>query len=79
MRQISRDPFARETLMRESVRVSLAAGGCAWCGGKRPLRAGDDYMLYRYHVETDGGRKHAAAGGKLFCSVDCLRTYGGRR
>jgi hypothetical protein len=82
MRQIARDPFARETLFRETVNVSLAHGGCAECGSKRvrrggPHRDGCDYSLFRYYVEKDAinVRKEAAHGGKLFCGVSCLRSY----
>jgi len=37
---VERDPFARETLMRETVRK--ATEDCAWCGTKRPT-------MYAYH------------------------------
>jgi hypothetical protein len=75
--QVSRDPFARETTYRETIRVSLAAGGCAWCGAKRPSRSpsSPDYFLFRYYVQTDGGRRSALAGGRNFCGIRCLRAF----
>lgn len=70
--QISRDPFARETLMRECVEVS-AGTSCDWCGRERPSG-----RLFAYSVERDGVSRsytgpHAIKG--LFCSVSCMRSH----
>lgn len=62
MRQISRDPFARETLCRESA----GPGRCQWCGQfRRPV--------YQYFLDQDTGRRNDISG--VFCSVQCMRDY----
>jgi len=66
MTYINRDPFAREELHRKSVQVSHQT--CAWCGN---VRRGS--RLFRYRVESDGGRK--SEDSKLFCSLDCRRSF----
>lgn len=73
MALISRDPFAREELHRETVRPKMLEAyygtyGCAWCGGTNAAGT-----LYRYRVETDGGREHV--DDRTFCSVACRRTF----
>lgn len=71
MRQISRDPFARETLERYAVRPKQGHGDdCAWCGN---LNARG--KLYIYVTVPDAGRAHA--DDKAFCSIDCRRAYYG--
>jgi len=70
---VSRDPFAREELHRETVKPKPQERyhglfGCAWCGGINARGT-----LYRYRVETDGGRVHPDS--RLFCSVSCYRSY----
>jgi hypothetical protein len=62
---VSRDPFARTELHRERENTGET---CAWCG---QVKRGK--YLYRYRVETDGGRKFEDT--KLFCSVQCRRDY----
>lgn len=65
MREISRDPFARTTLVRRTVRETHDIGrGCAWCG--QPAR-------YCYETHTDGGRVHRE--DQAFCSIGCRRSY----
>jgi hypothetical protein len=70
MRQIRRDPFARATLVRETVHQSglLTRPGeapeCAWC--EQPGR-------YAYRWESDDGR--SGRSSKTFCSVSCYETY----
>lgn len=71
-RYVSRDPFAREELHRE-IEFDPAAT-CPDCGGYRLTRTGRRY-LYRYTVETDGGRKYADR--RAFCSVGCRRSFYG--
>ena len=68
-RLIVRDPFARMELHRAIDR----SGSCPECG--QPGR-------YRYHVESDGGRRYddrtPLAGIRRsgpFCSVGCYRSY----
>jgi hypothetical protein len=66
----TRDPFARHEL--HSEREYEPAGTCAWCGQVRETRGGRPW-LYRFRIETDGGRKFEAA--KLFCSRSCHTSY----
>lgn len=62
--QVSRDPFARTAIIRETVDAS---GGCDWCG--RVRRSG---RLFRYFIDMI---PRPAAAGHLFCSLPCLRSY----
>jgi hypothetical protein len=79
MAYISRDPFAREELHSSTVEVT--AESCAWCGQRRcpgarrrTLAAQQlRYFLYRYRVESDGGR--VSQDSQLFCSKGCRTTY----
>jgi hypothetical protein len=80
MAMVSRDPFAREELHRSTVEVTRES--CAWCGQRRcpgakrrtlAAQTGLRYFLYRYRVETDGGRRHEDR--ELFCSKSCRTTY----
>lgn len=64
--QINRDPFARETLFRETKTVHSAT--CAWCGN---VRKGN--KLFHYWTETDGGRKYPDS--EMYCSLNCRRAY----
>ncbi len=70
MTYVSRNPFAREELHKEREYGALAS--CAWCGGQKVTPNGREY-LFRYRVETDGGRK--SGDRKLFCSLQCRRDY----
>jgi hypothetical protein len=74
-RLISRDPFARQELHRTRVPVLRTDGrSCAECGTLRSSDGPWGY-LYRYSVQTDGGRTYEDT--KLFCSVGCRRSYFG--
>lgn len=68
---INRDPFARQELHRENVYVNRE---CAWCGNVRRTTGGR-FFLFRYTVETDGGRKYPDKN--LFCALDCREAYHG--
>lgn len=68
-RFISRDPFAREEIHRESVETHE---GCSWCGGKRK-----DGKLYRYYIERDSIRYNRSDIDGLFCGICCMRAYSG--
>ena len=87
MALVQRDPFARAEVHRHRVYVDgpcpcwAVTRGCAWCGQRRQTpRTGRAY-LYRYTVQTDGGRTlqtgdgFGLTPGRLFCSNDCRRTY----
>jgi hypothetical protein len=69
---VNRDPFARQELHRHQTPVNTSGVTCEWCGNVKRTRAGKHY-LYRYEVQTDGGRKLDISG--LFCSVGCMRSY----
>ena len=71
MAYISRDPFARAELHRDTVAVAHNHT-CTECGNVRISRTGRR-TLYQYRVEQDDGR-HADIAG-LFCSVGCMRVY----
>lgn len=67
---VSRDPFARQELHRETV--PALGSTCSWCGQVRETKRGN--MLYRYYIEKDGrARKNYISG--LFCSIGCMRDY----
>lgn len=63
---LKRDPFARETTIRQTVRTDA---GCAWCGNDHGGR------LYRYGVERDGLRDTTHWDWEVFCGIDCRRAY----
>lgn len=72
-RQISRDPFARTTLFKETIRPGpMGIGGCSECGNYARSRIGER-RLFTFYTETDGGRKFEHPG--CFCSVACCRIY----
>lgn len=71
---VSRDPFARQELHRETHPVPANHGGCNFCGQLRQSRRGTT-SLFKYSVESDTGRTHWIDG--LYCSVSCLRAYAG--
>lgn len=64
-RLVSRDPFARTALYKESVGHQHGRK-CDWCG-RETMR------LYRFRTESDGGRKNTHKG--LFCSKSCHDDY----
>lgn len=70
MRYISRDPFARATIMRSTEYT--CGQTCAWCGSVRRTPTGRPH-LYRYNVMEDTGRE--GQGRNLFCSIECCRAY----
>jgi hypothetical protein len=72
-RLVNRDPFAREELHVE--RVHDPATTCTWCGGIRMTAHSGINWLYRFWVETDGGRKYVDE--QLFCSRNCRNCYFG--
>lgn len=61
--KIGRDPFARQTIRKESTK-----GVCHWCGGHN-RRGG----VYRYYADLDSGHVYYLAG--QFCSIGCLNSY----
>jgi len=69
MSKISRDPFARTEL---HANREYTFHTCQWCGQVKQTRNGRKY-LYRYEVQSDGGRVSQLRG--LFCSVGCMRAF----
>lgn len=67
-RIISRDPFARTTLVRVQFNFERLASLCAQCGQS-------SHPIYGYRIHHDGGREEIIKG--LFCSVGCMRSYHG--
>jgi len=72
MAMISRDPFAREELHR-FIDTGRSHCTCAWCGGRRTRKGKPLPHLFRFEVQTDGGRHNKI--DRLFCSTDCMRAY----
>ena len=65
--QISRDPLARTSLLRETLPVGARPlRGCAWCG--QPAR-------FRYAHVGDAQHSSAAGWSRPMCSVACYRAY----
>jgi hypothetical protein len=65
--QLSRDPFARTTLLRDTVEES-SREPCQWCGS-RPGR-------FQYGVEHDSGRTYWDY--RCFCCKSCWESFHGR-
>lgn len=61
--QIARDPFARSTLVRRTVKTPAE---CAWCGNR---------ARFQYANEDDRVRPVTLAWSRPFCSVGCYRTH----
>lgn len=66
--QISRDSFARESLMREVVGWAKHKG-CSWCGNFNRHS-----KLFRYGTERDD-RAGVSWHKGLFCCKGCHDTY----
>lgn len=72
MRQLSRDPFSRTTLMRQTVTGIERLMACDWCGQSKRTKAGL-FILYRYITEHDDGRRESSS--RLFCSKSCHHSF----
>lgn len=70
-RLISRDPFARTELHRESIKAY--GQECSWCGSSR-----SDGTLYVYYTERDGIRANRRTHNGQFCSKPCHDSYNER-
>ena len=68
MRQISRDPFARKTLYRRTMKVSDSIT-CAWCGSTRQA-----HTLYQYGTLADGITTRTEWEKPMFCSKSCRNS-----
>lgn len=80
MRQISHDPFARTSLLSETIMVSSKddrmwrTQTCDWCGQEPARRKDGSIRLYAYYVERDDRPGKDPIKGK-FCCVGCMRAY----
>jgi hypothetical protein len=70
---VKRDPFAREEIYRKRE-YGIGGNKCTWCGRVNRTPKGKPF-LFRYTLETDGGRKFDITG--LFCSEQCRKDYQG--
>jgi hypothetical protein len=75
MRQIARNPFARNTLVREIVRPLRSHETCAFCGGVRTTPRRGAPFLYRYGTEPDAIRSRITWHDGTFCSKSCHDAY----
>ena len=69
MQYLSRDSFARTTLMKESIKTNET---CSWCGSKRK-----DGKLYRYFIEEDRINVRPQMAKGMFCCKSCFNSYNG--
>jgi hypothetical protein len=74
MHGVSRDPFARTTLVRTIVRPLAPGQDCGWCGNVRHARRGGP-SLFRYGTEPDAVRPRVHWHDGAFCSKPCHDAY----
>lgn len=75
--QTGRDPFARETIGKKRVYLTLNhVTGCTECGFRKTTKTGREF-LYKYTVDRDGIYNNLSEISGLFCGVDCLNSYHG--
>lgn len=67
-RLISRDPFARQELHRETIDAMGVT--CSWCGQPRK-----DNKLYVYWTEHDSVQSNRRTHNGQFCSIQCHNDY----
>lgn len=75
MHQISRDPFARTTLLRE--RIYVHSETCVWCGHQKVIAHSSQRYLFRYSTKKDGIHTQPQPHSGLFCSKSCHDSYHG--
>lgn len=63
MRNLSRNPFARHTVIRETVKKHE----------RKECKNCNQQGKYRYGVDPDSGSKHFLQG--TFCSKSCCESY----
>jgi hypothetical protein len=74
MHTISREPFARMTLVREVLCPLVGAQTCSWCGNIRTTRSSTPF-LYRYGTEPDAIHARVSWHEGAFCSKSCHDVY----
>jgi len=74
MRAIARDPFARSTLVRETIQPLAGNQSCDFCGGGGTSRRRRPF-LYRFGAEADAIHPRVAWHRGAFCSRSCHDAY----
>jgi hypothetical protein len=72
---ISRDPFAREEIIRMRVPIVFNGASCSFCGQVKHSGKARNPYLFQYGIERDSGARAWSKG--LFCSIGCYRLYHG--
>lgn len=75
MRQIARDAFARQTLVRAILRPLAHGQTCSWCGSVRLSGRSRTPSLYRYGTEADAIRSRVSWHTGAFCTKSCHDAY----
>lgn len=75
MRAIARDPFARTTVVRDTIQPLTGNQSCDFCGGVGTSRRCHMPCLYRYGTEPDAVRPRVAWHRGVFCSRSCHDAY----
>lgn len=71
---ISHDAFARTSFLRE--RIYNPSCNCAQCGGLKVTPKELRPYLFDYWVQREDTRKEWRwVGNRLFCSVECYRSF----
>lgn len=75
-RMLTRDPFARATLMRERLYVTecTSTRTCAWCDNVKHTKNGRAYLFF-YWWESDSTMRRWVHTRRPFCSVSCWRSF----
>jgi hypothetical protein len=71
MKEVSRNAFTRESILRETVRVTQGET-CQWCG------CVDRRHLFAYYSQLeldDGSHTEPERLFDLFCSIGCMKTH----
>ena len=67
-RLISRDPFARQELHRETI--DAQGQTCSWCGNVAKGK-----KLFVYYTERDSIRPNRRTHNGAFCCKSCFNDY----
>ena len=73
MRAIARDPFARTTLVRDTIQPLVGNHACDFCGGVGTSRRRP--RLYIFGTEPDAIHPPVAWHRGAFCSRSCHDAY----
>jgi len=75
MRAIARDPFARTTLVHDTIQPLANNHSCDFCGGVGISRRRRVPFLYRFGTEPDAIHPRVAWHRGAFCSRSCHDAY----